>query len=147
VRLLLVIPLLAACDPAAPAATGTIQLSPEAIGTRHFLRIRQFPEGTGRWGARRPGEAPDCDRYVRDTAVELQPGQASAGYDFTGPLGPCSRGDWHVVAWLADSATAAAPVAGDRYGIASFKVATCGSATSFCGVTTHVDVTIDQAVD
>ena len=140
--LMIAMPLLAACDPLAPSASGDVGLGSGATpAAATSLEVRMFPD-TEHDGAFDPSRwsPPHIDSSY-SASVPLDHVTFPYAYELGDGVGTSPQRHWFVVAWLA--ASAGAPLAsGDWYGSRAMDFDDCGGA--YCGQRDRQDVVIDQ---
>lgn len=138
---------LSGCCPNGPGATGTVRGAGSGDGGSGWLTIRQFPVGAGAYGELPSSGAEHgyCDDYIREVRLKLDGRTKAIPFDVGSGIGACGQQDWAVVAWISPAEHAPAPAPGERFGRATFKLATCPLyPRDFCGTTAGVDVVIDE---
>lgn len=135
-------------DPGGPGASGQVSLGSGVDATAFVaMVVHAVPDD-----AQRPFDptAPAFPTSVGDDALYTQ--EAPTGVTFPHPyevsesIGTTPHEHWRVFVWLSHSQEAAvpAPASGEPFGTQPFSVDGCGSYGDFCGVTSGIDVTLDQ---
>ncbi len=139
------------CDPGGPGASGEVSLGPgvEPAGFQTF-NIIAAAEAQTPFDPAAP-VFPTTLAYESDAAPfpvqDPLAGMTFPSHYQTGQnLGTASQSSWRIFIWLSRSSAESSPSSGEPYGTTPFTVPGCGVAGGFCGVTTGVDVTIDQTV-
>jgi hypothetical protein len=132
-----------ACDPAGPAASGTVALGSAIDATKfQWLEVRAFPDKGGEFDPKGALVTPSPPWRTGDSVTTVQ---FPFAYRVGEALGTTPSPDWRLVAWLSRRTSNVDSIdKGDVFCTSTFSIGACGSQFGdYCGVSSGVNCTLD----
>jgi hypothetical protein len=135
-------------DPGGPGARGVVKLG-KGIELDDFSSLRfQAVPASDEFDPKAP-DFPDEVDFASGYYHDLSELKFPFSYEYGGGLGTTEHKHWRLFVWLSradadGSDEEAHPVHGAPYGVVDYSLEGCGAYGDYCGISSGVDVTLDQ---